>query len=47
MIGHTICALGEAAALPVDALVRQYRGELESRMAPPQAEERIRRSAAH
>lgn len=33
MAGHTICALGEAAALPVQGLIREYRPELERRMA--------------
>jgi len=30
--GHTICALGDAAAWPVQGLIRHYRGELESRI---------------
>ncbi|KAL5493658.1 hypothetical protein EMCRGX_G014867 [Ephydatia muelleri] len=31
--GHTICALGDAAAWPVQGLVRHFRPELEARMA--------------
>ncbi|CAO3643907.1 unnamed protein product [Cunninghamella echinulata] len=31
--GHTICALGDAAAWPVQGLIRHFRPELESRMA--------------
>ncbi|TPX31740.1 hypothetical protein SmJEL517_g05023 [Synchytrium microbalum] len=30
--GHTICALGDAAAWPVQGLIRQFRPELEARM---------------
>ena len=30
--GHTICALGDAAAWPVQGLIRHYRDEIESRM---------------
>ena len=30
--GHTICALGDAAAWPVQGLVRHFRGELERRI---------------
>ena len=30
--GHTICALGDAAAWPVQGLVRHFRGEIEERM---------------
>ncbi len=30
--GHTICALGDAAAWPVQGLVRHFRGEIERRM---------------
>ncbi len=38
--GHTICALGDAAAWPVQGLLAHYRGELERRIAgrrPPPA----------
>ena len=30
--GHTICALGDAAAWPVQGLIRQFRGEMEDRI---------------
>jgi NADH-quinone oxidoreductase subunit F len=30
--GHTICALGDAAAWPVQGLVRHFRGEIERRI---------------
>jgi NADH dehydrogenase (ubiquinone) flavoprotein 1 len=30
--GHTICALGDGAAWPVQGLIRHYRPELERRM---------------
>ena len=30
--GHTICALGDAAAWPVQGLIRQVRGEIEDRI---------------
>ena len=30
--GHTICALGDAAAWPVQGLIRQFRGEIEDRI---------------
>ncbi|MBW6507149.1 MAG: NADH-quinone oxidoreductase subunit NuoF [Rhodobacteraceae bacterium] len=30
--GHTICALGDAAAWPIQGLVRQFRGEIEDRI---------------
>jgi NADH-quinone oxidoreductase subunit F len=39
--GHTICALGDAAAWPVQGLVRHFRGEIERRM-----DELARRRAA-
>jgi NADH dehydrogenase (ubiquinone) flavoprotein 1 len=31
--GHTICALGDGAAWPVQGLIRHFRPELEARMA--------------
>jgi NADH-quinone oxidoreductase subunit F len=31
--GHTICALGDAAAWPVQGLIRHFRPELEDRIA--------------
>jgi len=30
--GHTICALGDAAAWPIQGLIRHFRPELERRM---------------
>jgi NADH-quinone oxidoreductase subunit F len=30
--GHTICALGDAAAWPIQGLIRHFRPELESRL---------------
>ena len=30
--GHTICALGDAAAWPVQALLRHFRQEIEARI---------------
>ena len=30
--GHTICALGDAAAWPIQGLIRHYRGEIEKRI---------------
>ncbi len=38
--GHTICALGDAAAWPIQGLIRHFRGEIERRI-----EERQRRVA--
>ena len=35
--GHTICALGDAAAWPIQGLVRHFRPEIERRMAARQA----------
>jgi NADH-quinone oxidoreductase subunit F len=31
--GHTICALGDAAAWPIQGLIRNFRGEIEDRIA--------------
>lgn len=42
--GHTICALGDAAAWPVQGLIRHFRPELEARMAKFAEESR---TAAH
>jgi NADH dehydrogenase (ubiquinone) flavoprotein 1 len=36
--GHTICALGDAAAWPVQGLIRAYRGEMEDRIDSYKAE---------
>jgi len=30
--GHTICALGDAAAWPVQGLIRHFRPEIEARL---------------
>ena len=30
--GHTICALGDAAAWPVQGLIRSFRSEMEERI---------------
>jgi len=30
--GHTICALGDAAAWPIQGLIRHYRHEIEKRI---------------
>jgi NADH-quinone oxidoreductase subunit F len=30
--GHTICALGDAAAWPIQGLVRHFRSEIENRI---------------
>ena len=48
--GHTICALGDAAAWPVQGLIRHFRGEIERRIdeytARPDAEGAVRPIAA-
>ncbi len=31
-VGHTICALGDAAAWPIHGLIRHFRPELERRI---------------
>ena len=31
--GHTICALGDAAAWPIQGLIRHFRPEIEKRIA--------------
>jgi NADH-quinone oxidoreductase subunit F len=41
--GHTICALGDAAAWPVQGLIRNFRPELEQRIKDYKA---ARRAAA-
>jgi NADH-quinone oxidoreductase subunit F len=38
--GHTICAFGEAAAWPVQGLIRHFRPEIEQRIAERQAQAR-------
>ena len=30
--GHTICALGDAAAWPIQGLIRHFRGDIEDRI---------------
>jgi NADH-quinone oxidoreductase subunit F len=35
--GHTICALGDAAAWPIQGLIRHFRPELERRIAEKSA----------
>jgi NADH-quinone oxidoreductase subunit F len=40
--GHTICALGDAAAWPIQGLMRHFRGDVESRI----LDRKTRRSAA-
>jgi NADH dehydrogenase (ubiquinone) flavoprotein 1 len=39
MEGHTICALGDGAAWPVQGLIRHFRPEIEARMKEFQPEE--------
>jgi NADH-quinone oxidoreductase subunit F len=36
--GHTICALGDAAAWPIQGLIRHFRPELENRIAEARKE---------
>jgi NADH-quinone oxidoreductase subunit F len=36
--GHTICALGDAAAWPIQGLIRHFRPELERRIVEKQAD---------
>merc|ERR1719191_1649435 len=44
--GHTICALGDGAAWPVQGLIRHFRPVLEERMAKYEAEfDRVQASA--
>jgi len=50
--GHTICALGDAAAWPVQGLIRHFRPEMEARIAAfhasqQQQQEQLRQSAQH
>jgi NADH-quinone oxidoreductase subunit F len=44
--GHTICALGDAAAWPIQGLIRHFRPELERRIAVRQAAAAAMRQAA-
>ena len=43
--GHTICALGDAAAWPVQGLIRHFRPELERRVADRKAREKSTEAA--
>ncbi len=43
--GHTICALGDAAAWPVQGLVRHFRPEMERRIAAYKAQAQARQAA--
>merc|ERR1711934_774050 len=49
--GHTICALGDAAAWPVQGLIRSFRGEIEDRIDSYKAENpelpNIRKTYSH
>lgn len=40
--GHTICALGDAAAWPVQGLIRHFRGTMEERITSNAAQEKKR-----
>ena len=42
--GHTICALGDAAAWPVQSMIRRFRDEFEKRVKPAPA--RVEQEAA-
>ncbi len=44
--GHTICALGDAAAWPVQGLIRHFRPELERRIKEYQKQRGAAASAA-
>jgi len=44
--GHTICALGDAAAWPVQGLIRNFRPEMEARIRTYKAAAQIARAAA-
>ena len=43
--GHTICALGDAAAWPVQGLIRHFRPELEARIGAGDRQNRKKRAA--
>jgi NADH-quinone oxidoreductase subunit F len=43
--GHTICALGDAAAWPIQGLIRHFRPELEDRIARYKASPSTRMAA--
>ncbi|HZV20431.1 MAG TPA: NADH-ubiquinone oxidoreductase-F iron-sulfur binding region domain-containing protein, partial [Hyphomicrobiales bacterium] len=44
--GHTICALGDAAAWPVQGLIRHFRYEIEARIDAYQSREKVLAAAA-
>jgi NADH-quinone oxidoreductase subunit F len=44
--GHTICALGDAAAWPIQGLIRHFRPELERRMLAYRTTAKATRQAA-
>ncbi len=44
--GHTICALGDAAAWPIQGLIRHFRGEIERRIDARQAGQPVLSAAA-
>jgi NADH dehydrogenase (ubiquinone) flavoprotein 1 len=43
--GHTICALGDAAAWPVQGLIKAFRGEMEDRIDSYRAEHALEEEA--
>ena len=43
--GHTICALGDAAAWPIQGLIRHFRPEIERRIVEKQGGERLPEAA--
>jgi len=45
--GHTICALGDAAAWPIQGLIRHFRPELERRIKEREAERVLARAPQH
>ena len=45
--GHTICALGDAAAWPVQGLMRHFRHEVEARIDQYQARQPTAKAASH
>jgi len=45
--GHTICALGDAAAWPVQGLIRHFRPEMEQRIASYHAQHKGQHTSSH
>jgi len=43
--GHTICALGDAAAWPIQGLIRHFRPEIERRIAARHGENAMMEAA--